>query len=145
MVLFSRLINSKVLLLAVPLMLAGCGGEPPDADGCYTEVMKASAKTKDIANDRAKPMIEKFKEKIEKKFKNGIKYHQPAISCVKFEKKKKVNEDPEIARQEAELAAQKEKEKAKSGRKNYRSNRLDCQIVVRYCPKPAPPKAKQDK
>lgn len=127
---------SKTLVLALPLVLAGCGGPPPDADGCYTETLKVAAKDVDVAKRRGAPMIEKLKDKLNKKFKAGVKYHAPVFTCVKREKKKKVSDDPEIAKQEAEKAAEKAKADKKKG-KIQRTPTSDCTIVLRYCPKPS--------
>ncbi len=138
MVLFNRQNGSKVLMFAVALMLVGCGGEPPDADGCYSETLKVAAKDVDVAKKRAAPMIDKLKEKLDKKFGAGVRYHTPVFTCVKREKKKKVSDDPEMAKQDAEKAAEKAKADKKKG-KVFRTPTSDCTIVLRYCPRP--PKA----
>jgi hypothetical protein len=116
-------ILAKALALALPLFLAGCGGDAAPIDPCTKLEKKIKGKDINDARDRASYFIERRKKAIARKFQSKIKFGTPTVTCAKPEvpaaapakAKKATTDDP---------WATKKKEKPKQA---------FCEVVLPYC------------
>lgn len=114
---------AKALVLAVPFVLTGCGGEPTPVDPC--KKVETSIKGKDIADarNRATMFIERRKKSITRQYQNPIKFGTPTVTC-------SLPEEPEPAATPKQTNAT---ENPWAKKKVPKPKQAVCQVVLPYC------------
>lgn len=120
---FQRMIHAKALVLAVPFLLTGCGGEPAPIDPC--KKLEQAIKGKDVADARARAslFIERRKKSIARQYQNPIKFGTPTVTC-------KPPEEPETAAAPKKTNAT---ENPWAKKKKEKPRQAVCQVVLPYC------------
>ena len=75
--------NSKWLALALPLLLAGCGGPAAPVDPCKEIQGKVKGVDIETAQDNAKKFVDRRTKLLKKKFPDGLKIVATSKECKK--------------------------------------------------------------